>query len=61
MNIKIDKECPHKNFIPIPDSLAKVCDNCGIVFVDGKKWEYKSGHILEWVNDITNKDSTRNN
>lgn len=44
-------ECKHEKRTPIPDSAASVCDQCGVVFVFGEKWDYKSGHISEWVKD----------
>lgn len=43
-------------FIPMPDSLAKFCKECGQVFIlEGNKWvewDYRSGNIKEWLKDL---------
>lgn len=44
--------CPHNEQTPMPDSLATICNECGKVFVDGEPWDYKSGHIFEWADDL---------
>ena len=50
--MNINSECKHENQFPMPDSLATVCEKCGQVFVAGEPWQYKSGNIIEWVNDL---------
>jgi hypothetical protein len=45
-------ECKHEHLFSMPDSLARVCEACGQVFIEGKPWGYKSGHIMEWVKDL---------
>lgn len=45
-------QCTHEKQFPMPDSLARVCEDCGQVFVAGEPWEYKSGNIVEWVKDL---------
>ncbi len=45
-------DCTHEEQTPFPDSLATVCNECGQVFICGKPWDYKSGHITEWLNDV---------
>ena len=45
-------KCEHKKQFPMPDSLATVCEECGHVFISGQPWDYKSGHVSEWLNDI---------
>lgn len=48
----LKEECKHEDQFPMPESLATVCKKCGQVFVDGEPWDYKSGNIMEWVNDL---------
>lgn len=50
--MNISSNCNHQNKLAIPDSAATVCKECGQVFVYGKPWEYKSGHISDWLNDF---------
>ena len=45
-------ECKHEEKFPMPDSLATVCEKCGQVWVEGEPWDYKSGNITEWLNDL---------
>ena len=44
--------CKHERQIPMPESAATVCEDCGLVFVYGEPWNYKSGNIMEWVKDL---------
>lgn len=44
--------CYHEEQVHMPDSLADVCKNCGQVFIDGEVWAYKSGNLMDWVNDF---------
>lgn len=45
--------CAHETTLPLPESAATVCERCGQVFVCGKPWGYKSGHLMEWVRDLS--------
>lgn len=49
---RIMDECPHDEKIAIPDSLATMCEKCGKVWVAGEPWDYKSGHVVEWAEDL---------
>lgn len=45
-------KCKHNEFIPIPDSLAQFCKNCGFVWV-GTSGNYRPGKtIFEWAEDL---------
>lgn len=48
------KPCGHdpSNRFHMPDSLADVCRECGLVYVDGEPWQHRSGHIREWAKDL---------
>lgn len=51
---KMQEECSHDKKSAIPDSLARMCDECGKVWVRGEPWDYKTGNIMEWVEDLAN-------
>lgn len=53
-------ECEHKSpRFPMPDSLAEVCPDCGQVWVAGEPWEYKSGNITDWIDDMIEADKKK--
>ena len=45
-------DCKHEHQFPMPDSLATVCEQCGQVFIQGEPWDYRSGNITEWLDDL---------
>jgi len=48
--------CKHEKQIPMPDSIAMVCERCGQVFIEDQPWAYRSGNIIEWLRDLCDKD-----
>lgn len=49
----LDPKCKHEECTLIPDSLARVCNNCLKVFVlDDDESLVESGTLMDWARDL---------